>query len=308
MDTPSPETGQSAEPAATPTGGAITRRRLLAGSLATGVIAAGTLGIARAQDDPATPTGTTDSTDATPDAATGGSASTPATDTTLSDEALARADEVIAAVQTDRDAAAASVDVADVDAILAQAGIHRDLGAEAAAAGTTAEAVRQAMVAAATARSARVLLEARLSYPGLPSQEVRSSRLLAATFEEITGVSADVAGTTDANVQFFVTMAQDLYAQAYDLYGSGAYAQASRTAVAAGSLAGTVSLLTSDLSAAGDGGLRGGRDRQGGMMRRGGLAAGGRPGGLGEDRLGRDGEATPTGDDSGPVEVPAPEF
>lgn len=295
MNTQSPGTGQPDDVTASSPRRVIDRRRLVAGSLATGVITASAFQIAGAQDDTATPDATPGGT---PEATTGDA-------TALAEEALARADAVILSVQADRDAVASSTDLTEVDAILTQASVHRDLGRGAITAGTIPEAVRQAIVAGGTAHASRMLLKARLSYPGLPSQESRSSRALARTFEEIAAVTADAASATDTNVDFFIANAQDLYTSAYDLYGGGAFAQAAGTGRAAGLLARIATLLMVDASTLGNGGMR----RGGGMVRpQGGMAGADWPGDLRGNRRGDVDDDAPAAEDGEPVTVPAPEF
>lgn len=290
---------RSAEEIAPRLGGMLHRRRLLAGSLATGVIAVGALRIAGAQDDSATPDATLD---ATP---TAGQDETvvDANNQVLAEEMLARADDIILSVQTDRNSVTSGGDLSGVDAILAQASAHRDLARQALDAETVTEAVRQAVVAGATARAARVLLEARLSYPGLPSQEIRSSRELARAHEHIAAASTNAASAsaTGTNVDFFIANAQDLYTSAYDLYGTSAFAQASRTAQAASALARIADLLMVDDLGLGNG-----------VMARGGPGRAGHPGHSGMRPLpvlpglpGLDDDAM---EGEEPVTVPAPEF
>lgn len=279
-------------------GGMLHRRRLLAGSLASGVVAVGALRIAGAQDDTATPDATLD---ATPSVGRDKTV-VDANNGVLAEEMLARADDIILSVQTDRDSVTSGVDLSDVDAILAQANAHHDLARQALDAGAVPEAVRQAVVAGATARAARVLLEARLSYPGLPSQEIRSSRELARAHEHIAAASttAASASVTGTNVDFFIANAQDLYTSACDLYGACAFAQASRTALAASALA-----RIADLLMVNDFGL------DNGVMARGGPGRPGHPGmrpHLGLPGLpGLDDDA-PKMEGDEPVTVPAPEF
>jgi len=96
-------------------------------------------------------------------------------------------------------------------------------------------------------------------------------------------------------VDFFIANAQDLYTSAYDLYGAGAFAQASRTAQAALALARVAGLLMADDFGPGSGVMAGfGHFRRLGMRPHPGLL------GLEDD--------APDMDDDEPVTVPAPEF
>jgi len=290
MDSQSSGTDRQSQGTTPSLGGMLHRRRLLAGSLATGVVTMGALRIAGAQDDIATPQATPAATPSVERDET----AVAADDGVLAEEMLARADAIILSVQTDRDSVTSGIDMSDVDAILAQASAHRDLARQAIDAAAAPEAVRQAVVAGATARAARVLLEARLSYPGLPSQEIRSSRELARAHEQIAAASTDAASATGTNVDFFIANAQELYTSAYDLYGTGAFARASRTALAASALARIAGLLMADHISLGDG-----------MMARGG--PGGHPMRARRGRQSLDDDA-PDMEGDEPVTVPAPEF
>lgn len=225
------------------------RRTLVAGTVVAGLTGAGIVRIARAQDDAATP-------DATPEVTTDVSTSsgtpeatfdqdTAPNDAAFAASAIGRADEVIASVQADRDTVASDLDTTEIDNLLGQAGIHRDL---ANTASDNAEAIRQAFVAVATARAARELIETSLGYAGLPSEEVRASRILDRVHETIVAVTEESASATDANVEFFVSHAQTLYATAYDLHGTGAYAQAIGNGRVAGRLAWIATALMADIS------------------------------------------------------------
>lgn len=310
MDTKSSPNERHADTPASSLGGMLHRRQLLAGSLATGVVAAGAFRIAQAQvEDAATPDATSTGTPAVETDQTAVSGN----DDALSDEALTRADAMIRSVQTDRDSVAAGIDITDVDAILTQAGIHRDRAEAAIASGTELEGVREALVAGATARAARMLIDARLRYPGLPSQQTRSSRELVRAHETIGAVSTASTTAADTTVSFFIANAQDLYASAYELYGGGAFSQAAGTASTATSLARIVTLMMADRSTIGrDYMHRDGRD--GGRMGPGGGANSGARGGMaGPDWPGvdqrNDADGPPFGaDDDEPVSVPAPEF
>lgn len=281
MATQSSPNERHADTPASSLGGMLDRRQLLAGSLATGVVTA-------VETDQTAVSGNDDA---------------------LSDEALTRADAMIRSVQTDRDSVADGIEITDVDAILTQAGIHRDRAEAAIASGTELEGVREALVADATARAARMLIDARLRYPGLPSQQTRSSRELVRAHETIGAVSTAATAAADTNVSFFIANAQDLYASAYELYGGGAFAQAAGTASTATSLARIVTLMMADRSTIGREYMhRGGRD--GGRM---GPGGGARSGMAGPDWPGvdqrNDADGRPGGAaDDEPVTVPGPEF
>lgn len=295
------------------------RRKLVAGTAVAGLSGAGIFRIARAQDDAGTPDATADeaTSSGTPEATTG--QDTEQDDATVAAAAIARADEVITSVGADRDAIASDIDTTEIDSLIDQAGVHRDLATSSIAAGDNAEAIRQAFVAVATARSARELIETGLGYAGLPSEEVRASRTLARVHETIVAVTEESASATDPNVEFFVSHAQALYTTAYDLHGTGAYAQAIGNGRVAGRLAWIATALMADISEVGQNGIgRGGRGGRGdaifGGDRRGpGRGGPGVPGGrMGPgDRAGDDlDDALDDGSDTDatPEPVPAPEF
>lgn len=243
--------------------GRLNRRSLVTGTAAAGlagVAGAGILGIARAQDDAATPDASTGGALATPpDATSGTPAASAANEGPLGTAALDRVDEVIASVEEDRAAAGSGIDFTEIDTLIAQAGIHRDLAQTAIDAGDNAEAVRQAFVATGAARAARALIETGLDHPGLPSDEARASRTLTRVHAGIVAVTEESASAADPNVEFFVSHAQALYTSAYDLHETGAFAQALGTGRVAGDLAWIAMVLTPPVSQIGVGrGNRGG--------------------------------------------------
>lgn len=290
-------------------GSRLNRRRLVAGTVVAGVTGAGIFEIARAQNT-ATPEAT--SGVGTPEATSG--QDTEQGEATFATSALAWADEVIASVQADRDAVTSDIDTTEVDSLITQAGVHRDLAQTAIDGGDNTEAIRQAFVAAASAQAARELIETSLGYPGLPSQEARASQILASVHERVTAVTTDSATATDPNVEFFVTHAQTLYTAAYDLYGTGAFAQAIGTVHVSGELARIATALMADISQ-----VHSIRDARGGLFGddrrgtdRGGPGMPGLPGGgLGPGPgLGQGPDDPGEGPDSDatPVPVPAPDF
>jgi hypothetical protein len=264
----------------------LSRRRVLAGAAGAGAAALLGSRLAFAQD--ATP----DTEDATDDTATpevDGATEDATTDETT--DLLAEVDEAIALVQADRDAVETTADLTVVDQVIAQATTLRGRVESAA---DEAEARRAARAAIATARAAGDLIEAQLAAYGLPSQQASASRTLADAFETIDEAGTEVGESTDTDATALVTVAQQLYQSAFDLYGAGTYVQAARTARVASTLASVGVLLVTSEGAGGfgpgvDGGNRG-RGR-------------GRPGPP------DDGDQ-PLGDESGeePVEVPEPTF
>lgn len=296
-------TGQ--DPLSSPRHG-MNRRRLVAGSVAAGVTGVGLFRLVRAQDDTATPDAASDqaTSSGTPEASTG--EATQQDDATFASAALDRVDEAIASVAADRDAVASDIEVTDIDGLIDQAGVHRDLAQAALDVGDNVEARRQAFVAVASAHAARELIETRLGYAGLPTQEAAASRTLTRIQERIAAVAEESASATDVNVEFFVSQAQALYTAAHDLYGTGAYAQAIGTGRVAGTLAGIATALMVDASqiGLGRGGMFGGGRRgpgRGGFDRPGrGMMPDDYPG-IGTDGPGDDGVDT----DATPESVPA---
>ncbi|MGH2558981.1 MAG: hypothetical protein ACRDJH_07950 [Thermomicrobiales bacterium] len=259
------------------------RRWMLAGIAGAGASALVGSRLAFAQD--ATPEvgDATDDTD-TPEV----DGATDETTTGDSADLLAAVDEAIALVQADRDAVGTTADLAVVDQLLAQATAPRSRVEAATAEG---EARRSARAATSIAKAAGDLIEAQFAAYGLPSQEAAASRVLADSYEMIVDAGEEAADATDPDASAAIAFAQQLYQAAYDLYGAGTYAQASRTAKAAGALATVGAMLVSSEGVGGFGSGRAagrrGRGSRGGDF-------GGRPDG---DRANQE-----------PVEVPEPVF
>jgi TolA-binding protein len=77
--------------------------------------------------------------------------------------------------------------------------------------------------------------------PTADQQKARSSNELARTYKQIVDEGNTVkanSSTAAGDLSFYITTAQGLYKQAYDLYNAGKYDQASQTVRAAGSVAG----------------------------------------------------------------------
>lgn len=214
-----------------------------------------------------------------------------ATDTTdLTTRLQARLD----LLTTDLEAVRADIDPTAIDPLVTEA---------TAAIGTLTSAEEPRRTAAATAtliHSAGLLFDAQLEYAGLPSQEAPSSRVLEAAYTTITDASDLTSASIDTSL--YTATAQTLYSNAYDLYGSGAWAQAATTARAAAALATGASILLGTADAFGFGN---GNDR--------GMGSGGFAqelddrGGMHVQRTDGDESETPA-DSSTPVTVPAPDF
>lgn len=287
----------------------MTRRRIVAGTAGLGLAATLGLSAVRAQDE-ATPEPTTGSVgesiaDATPAAGVGGQTDDDLTDDDAAEsgeqvaERIAAATETIETIQSDLAAVATEIETPQIDELLARAVDLRDR-AQTALDGGDDGAIRLARGAHATARAAGDLLRAELTYPGLPSQEVAASRILAAAFERIEAVGAEIGDSTDADVGLSLTSAQTIYATAFDRYGAGAYAQAAATARVGAELAAIAVAFADDDGFGFDGG-RGGPGDGRGRRARGGFD-GGTPGG------GNDDDAQFETAEDEPTTVPSPDF
>jgi hypothetical protein len=314
------------------------RARLLGAALGTCLVTAVGVTNAFAQDgtpvpsDQATPVTQTD--EATPRAS--------AAEKTALAEQLQDVTDTIATVQADRDAVGGNGDWTAVDDLLAKATQMRDT-ARATVDGDDVSAARQQLAAAeGAAMAAESLIRAQLSDYGLPSQQAGASRALVAAYNRIAEVSDRVSAGSDDNAKGFATAAQHLYKTAYDLYNTGTYAQAARTAEVATQVAGLADVLSGAAVLSTDGGgmiagepadgqdvviieRRGGRPGFGPNERGRGKRDEGMPGFPGDDEVGTprlvvigpggkgDGFAGPGAGDGGfstdsPLEVPAPDF
>jgi hypothetical protein len=271
-------------PSFSPQPGVLNRRFLLAGAAGAGLATAGYLSLVNAQEE-ATPGA---AANATPDAIE-------ATGTETIDDASRVTDRIdairdrIDSVRADRDAVAAGIDPAQIDTFLGQATALLDAAGAALESGTIAPAQRYAEAGGRMAGAARGLIVAQLTFPGLPSQEASTSVLLADAHERLTAVTASAEASTTTDVTIQIEPAQELYATAYDQYGSGAYNQAAATGRVVQILASAAGILleTDDATSGGGPGGRGGFDRDD-------------PAGAGRNR---DGAASDE-----PVTVPEPDF
>ncbi|MBA2277662.1 MAG: hypothetical protein H0W06_07835 [Chloroflexia bacterium] len=228
------------------TQGAFDRRRLIAGTLGAGLATTTLFQIGSAQNQGATP-------EASPSANTGTGTDERADDrsTERATTAIEWASGTITTVQTDRAAVATQLDATTIDTLLTQAVTLRDRAQQATDGGDTSEAVRLSLAASATAEAGGDLIVAQLTYPGLPSQQARSSRVLAGVYDALKMVSDETAASTNTDVTFSVTTAQAIYATTYDLYTGGAFARATASARASRRLTHAVLLLTASIGAGG---------------------------------------------------------
>lgn len=159
-----------------------------------------------------------------------------------------RATTVITRVTADRDAVAGHIDTANIDALLEQATGFVDQ-VQASSSSAESQPVRLLAAAIATAATARELIEAQLTYPGLPSQKTPASRKLAAAYERITRIGEEIDGTSDVDTDFFVTTAQSIYGEAFDLYSAGSFNQAAETGATAAHIATIAGVLDGSMNA-----------------------------------------------------------
>jgi len=148
-------------------------------------------------------------------------------------ESIQQLTDAITAVQQDRDAVASQIDVTEIDLLLAKATELRDAATATLQSDDVSTAPQSIVNGLQTAQAAQGLIEAGVSDYGLPSQQSRTSRVLVQAYYAIDEALSTTAGSTDTNAAFFSDSAKRLYGAAYELYNSGVYAQAERTAAVA---------------------------------------------------------------------------
>ena len=165
-------------------------------------------------------------------------------------------------VKADSDFANGKMDLTTVSALINQATALQTQAQTALTANNLTLASGDARAAESALRSADDLIVASIGTTGLPSaanrparptpttptttptadqQKARSSNELARTYKQIVDEGTTVkanSSTAAGDLSFYITTAQGLYKQAYDLYNAGKYDQASQTVRAAGSVAG----------------------------------------------------------------------
>ncbi|MER3437796.1 MAG: hypothetical protein C4346_09545, partial [Chloroflexota bacterium] len=102
---------------------------------------------------------------------------------------------------------------------------------------TDVETFQQAHAAISLARAASAVIVGELSNFGLPSQQARTSRVVAAVHGTITEIGDQVSSSADTTVPETIALAQQLYRAAYEAYSAGTYAKAGALARAAVSAA-----------------------------------------------------------------------
>jgi hypothetical protein len=170
--------------------------------------------------------------------------------------------KTLTSVKADSDFANGKMDLTTVSALINQATALQTQAQTALTANNLTLASGDARAAQSALRSADDLIVASIGTTGLPSaanrparptpttptttptadqQKARSSNELARTYQQIVDEGNTVkanSSTAAGDLSFYITTAQGLYKQAYDLYNAGKYDQASQTVRAAGSVAG----------------------------------------------------------------------
>lgn len=162
--------------------------------------------------------------------------------------------QAITRAKADRDFANGKMDLTTVNSLIDKASALQAQAQSALTANTLTLASGDARAASEALRSADDLIVASIGTTGLPSaanrparpapattptadqQKARSSNELARAYQGIVNVTNTVkanSSSTAGDLSFYVTTAQGLYKQAYDLYNAGKYDQASQTVHAA---------------------------------------------------------------------------
>jgi len=161
--------------------------------------------------------------------------------------------KMTASVTADRDFANGKMDLTTVNSLIDRASALQSQAQSALTANNLTQASGDARAAEGALRSADDLIVASIGTTGLPSaanrparpapatpptadqQKARSSNELAHAYQSIVNTTnrVKVNSTAAGDLSFYVTTAQNLYKQAYDLYNAGKYDQASQTVHAA---------------------------------------------------------------------------
>ena len=180
---------------------------------------------------------------------------TPTTDSVTKE--ISNLTQEITSVKADRDFATGKMDLTTVNALIDRAGALQTQAQTALTANNLTQASGYAHAAMGAVRSADDLIVASIGRTGLPSaanhpapttpattptadqQKARASNELAHSYQSIVNVTNQVKANSTAagDLSFYVTTAQGLYKQAYDLYNAGKYDQASQTVRAADGVA-----------------------------------------------------------------------
>lgn len=190
----------------------------------------------------------------------GGQAQAPTTASVTTE--ISNLTTTLTSVKADSDFANGKMDLTTVTALINQATVLQTQAQTALTANNLTLASGDARAAESALRSADDLIIASIGTTGLPSaanrparptpttptttptadqEKARSSNELARAFQQIVDAGKTVTannGSAAGDLSFYITTAQTLYKQAYDLYNAGKYDQASQTVRAAGNVAG----------------------------------------------------------------------
>jgi len=188
----------------------------------------------------------------------GGQPQAPTTDSVTKE--IANLTQSITSVKADRDFATGKMDLTTVNALIDKASALQTQAQSALTANNLKQASGYAHAAESAVRSADDLIVASIGTTGLPSaanrparpaptttttptadqQKARSSNELARAYQGIVSATNTVKANSSSaagDLSFYITTAQGLYKQAYDLYNAGKYDQASQTVRAAENVA-----------------------------------------------------------------------
>ena len=184
----------------------------------------------------------------------GRGSATPTTASVTAD--LTRLTQELTSIKADRDFANGKTDLSIVNSLIDRASTLQGQAQTASTANDLTKASGYARAAMGSIQSARQLIEAAIGTTGLPSAatrpapptpqttptadqlKARASNDLARAYQDIVNAGTVARANGSAgDLGFYVTTAQNLYKQAYDLYNGGKSEQASRTAHAAQEIA-----------------------------------------------------------------------
>lgn len=169
---------------------------------------------------------------------------------------LTRLTQELTSIKADRDFANGKTDLSIINSLIDKATALQGQAQTASTANDLTKASGYARAAMGSIQSARQLIEAAIGTTGWPSaanrptlptpqatptadqMKSRASNDLARAYQDIVNAGAIAkANGSVGDLGFYVTTAQNLYKQAYDLYNGGKSEQASRTAHAAQEIA-----------------------------------------------------------------------
>lgn len=143
---------------------------------------------------------------------------------------ISEVEQVIDTVANDWSSVASNTDTFTVDALLSGAQALLDDARTSLGNGNYQQAQGLVRAADQATNAASALVQAQLADYGVPSQQAQASRKLVDAYYAVQEVSGQATRLTSVDVSFYVETAQELYAEAYDLYNAGTYEQAMQTA------------------------------------------------------------------------------